>query len=74
MNVAYPSVRRMYVLQRSMCPTAQKQARPKTKAWPRSYEPGTPQTGNSLRGVLLARNICSGSARLRVLDRDYANI
>ena len=62
MNVTYPSVRRMYVLRRSMCPAAQKLARPKTKASPRSYGPGTPQKDSSLRGVLLVRS--------REVDRD----
>src|SRR5215216_1989042 len=62
MNVTYPSVRQAYVLQSSMCPTAQKLARPKTKASPRSYGPGTPQKDSSLRGVLLVRS--------REVDRD----
>src|SRR5215213_5340629 len=62
MNVTYPSVRQVYVLQISMCPTAQKLARLETKASPRSYGPGTPQKDSSLRGVLLVRS--------REVDRD----
>ena len=57
MNAAYSYLRFVSVLQRSMCPTIQKQARPKTKALPRSDRPGTPRAkGSSLRGVFWVRS------------------